>query len=122
MKGYVKVASRGDVPGDKGLPVKIGKREAALFRVDGKYYAIKDVCPHLGAALHRGFILGGRTLACPDHGWTFDLESGACTNRPGCSVPCYDVQLVGEEIYVSERYRRSGAPSCSPPSVGEGTT
>ena len=101
---YVRVARTDEVPDDKGLPIAIGKREAALFRVGDEFFAIKDVCPHLGSSLHRGFILEGKIVACADHGWTFRLEDGESPNRPDCRVPCFDVKVVGEDIYVSRRY------------------
>ena len=49
----------------------------AVFRVEGRLYAVANACPHAGNPLVEGDVLG-RTLVCAFHGWRFDLESGAC--------------------------------------------
>lgn len=105
LEDFEKVAKVGDVPQDKGLAVIVGKRPAALFFVNGEYFAIKDICPHLGAAMHQGFILENNVVACADHGWTFSLETGLSPHREDCSLPCYDVKVIGDDIYVSRKYR-----------------
>lgn len=45
--------------------------------------ALVDRCPHRGAPLSAGQVLGDR-LQCPYHGWQFD-RSGECVYRPGLS-------------------------------------
>ncbi|MES2465564.1 MAG: Rieske (2Fe-2S) protein [Armatimonadota bacterium] len=62
-----------------------------VFNVNGEYFALKNVCPHLGAPLCLGSIhathrpspvfefradLQGRVLRCPWHGWEFDIVTG----------------------------------------------
>ena len=49
----------------------------AVFRVEGRLYAVGNACPHAGNPLVEGDVLGG-TLVCAFHGWRFDLETGAC--------------------------------------------
>jgi 3-phenylpropionate/trans-cinnamate dioxygenase ferredoxin subunit len=81
----------GDVPEGGRLIVDVDGRSIGVFRVDGRYYALLNRCPHLGAELCRGEVLGllesdapGRyrhdpnrkLLACPWHGWEFDLATG----------------------------------------------
>ena len=77
-------------PGEKriveGEGVSIG-----VFNIGGAFYALKNVCPHLGAPLCRGTLhathrpgdvfefqpdLAGRILRCPWHGWEFDVVTG----------------------------------------------
>jgi 3-phenylpropionate/trans-cinnamate dioxygenase ferredoxin subunit len=62
-----------------------------VFNIGGKVFAVKNVCPHLGAPLCQGSIhathgpsdvfafqpdLAGRVLRCPWHGWEFDIVTG----------------------------------------------
>ena len=52
----------------------------ALVRSHGKAYAMIDECPHRGARMSLGKFEfpGVPSLSCRFHGWTFDLENGAC--------------------------------------------
>lgn len=62
-----------------------------VFNIGGEFYAVKNVCPHLGAPLCLGTVhathrpgavfefrpdLQGRVLRCPWHGWEFDIVTG----------------------------------------------
>ena len=44
--------------------------------------ALMDRCPHRAAALSQGRMTAAGYLQCAYHGWSFDGETGACTNIP----------------------------------------
>ena len=44
--------------------------------------ALRDRCPHRAAALSEGRMMPDGQLQCAYHGWSFDGESGICTNIP----------------------------------------
>ena len=85
------LAKAGDVaPGTCKIVTAMG-REIGLFNVDGEYFAISNRCPHMGAELCRGMIVGlagsdgpgtykltkpGEFIRCPWHGWEFDIRTG----------------------------------------------
>ena len=71
--------------------MEIERRSIGVFNVDGRLYALRNRCPHQGGPLCLGtlggtmlpsqphayeYVLEGRVLRCPLHGWEFDLESG----------------------------------------------
>jgi phenylpropionate dioxygenase-like ring-hydroxylating dioxygenase large terminal subunit len=56
-----------------GLPI-------VLWRTPGGVAALPDRCPHRGAVLSAGRVIGG-DIACPYHGWRFNAD-GACTATP----------------------------------------
>ena len=70
----------------------------AVFRVEGRLYAIRNACPHVGNPLVEGDVLG-RTLVCAFHGWRFDLETGVCLLGEE-SVRTYPVEERDGEIWV----------------------
>ena len=75
MPQSVKVAVRAEVPpGGKKL-VDLDGRAIALFNVDGRFYAIDDVCTHDGGPLAEG-DLDGAEIRCPRHGARFDVRTG----------------------------------------------
>jgi nitrite reductase/ring-hydroxylating ferredoxin subunit len=59
-----------------GRTVELGGKRVALFRVGERVHALDDTCPHAGASLGGGVIVGGE-VACPWHSFHFRLEDGA---------------------------------------------
>ena len=75
----------------KSKLVKVAGRDIALFNVKGEFFAIANRCPHEGADLCRGQVVGlaesdepgkyrmtrhGELVRCPWHGWEFDIRTG----------------------------------------------
>lgn len=92
----------------------------AVFNNGGKFYAIKNSCPHQGAPLCEGSLSGtvlqsppgeyvwGRDneiLRCPWHGWEFDITNGKSIFNPHkCYVKTYEVKIEEEEEPVVDVY------------------
>lgn len=53
----------------------------AVFNVDGRYYAIEDVCTHDGGDLASG-PLEGDEVVCPRHGARFCVRTGEALTAP----------------------------------------
>jgi phenylpropionate dioxygenase-like ring-hydroxylating dioxygenase large terminal subunit len=75
---------------DKPKQVKIFELRFVLYRTSqGQVVALKDQCPHRGAALSLGWVKDG-CIHCPYHGWKFQAD-GRCTeipaNAPESSIP-----------------------------------
>jgi nitrite reductase/ring-hydroxylating ferredoxin subunit len=82
------------------LAVDVGGRPVVLTRVGDRVYACGGVCPHRGGPLGEGRLSGTR-LACPHHGWTFDVRTGQCLfPGRGAAVPTYPVTIEGESVFV----------------------
>jgi nitrite reductase (NADH) small subunit/3-phenylpropionate/trans-cinnamate dioxygenase ferredoxin subunit len=83
----------------EGKTVAIGSKLIAVFRTNGQYYAIDDVCPHMGASLSGGYLEEG-IVTCPWHAWRFRLADGAWADNPRIKIGCYPVRVVAGEIQV----------------------
>jgi len=72
------VCAVGDLPRGHcrrfGLP---NGNELAIYNVNGDYYATENFCPHRGAPLSDGAMLG-HIVECGWHGWQFDVRTGEC--------------------------------------------
>ena len=80
--------------------VVVDGTEVLLCTVDGKVYAIEDVCTHDGGELDQGELEECR-IVCPRHGATFDVRTGAALTLPAIlPVATYKVRVDGEDIYV----------------------
>ncbi len=74
----------------------------AVFRAeDGVVYAVEDRCPHRGARLSQGVVYDVCKVACPDHGWTIDLRSGAVEAPERGEVRTFPVRMVDGAVFVS---------------------
>jgi 3-phenylpropionate/trans-cinnamate dioxygenase ferredoxin subunit len=105
----VVVAPLSSFPDGERRIIDAGGRSIGVFRVGDRFYGIRNRCPHQGGPLCLGHVLGdavadapGRAsistdplrIACPWHGWEYDLDSGQSfmgTAAPG--VRSYGVGL-----------------------------
>ncbi|MDX6556732.1 MAG: pyruvate oxidase [Miltoncostaeaceae bacterium] len=79
--------------------VQAGHRSIALTRIDGRYGALDNHCPHQGGPLGEGSIEKG-LLRCPWHGYDYDPLTGS-PPPPFTDAPsCFPVQLREDGIYV----------------------
>ncbi len=97
---WVRVAAFAELSDDAPLAVTLGEIPIALYRLDGRIYAIDDVCPHELALLSQGFVEGG-AIECPLHQACFDIATGRCLSGPATrDLRCYEVRIEGGEVYV----------------------
>jgi nitrite reductase (NADH) small subunit len=101
MGTFVCVAKVGDIPAQEGRAFSVNGRRIAVFLKDGKYFALNDFCPHMGASLAEGYLDGGGVI-CPWHAWKFCVESGSWLDNPKSRVKTetFAVRVEGDEIHV----------------------
>ena len=100
---FVRVASTGDISEGKMRKVIVGTQQILVVNVKGKYYAIGNVCTHLGGSLDRG-ILEGQEVQCPLHGSHFDVTTGQVKRGPATRPePVYDVRVEAGSILVRSK-------------------
>jgi nitrite reductase/ring-hydroxylating ferredoxin subunit len=97
---YHPVPEARNLPPGKGISVSVAGKRVALFNLEGTIHAIDDTCPHVGAPLGGGW-LDGHTVACPMHGWEFDIRTGKGVTVPGCQVAAYPVRVNDGAIEIS---------------------
>ena len=100
----------------EGRTVEVGNKLVAIFLDRGQYFAIDDVCPHMGASLSGGHVENG-TVTCPWHAWRFRLCDGVWADNPRIKIDSYPVRIEGEvvQIQVHNVLHRSivGRTTCS---------
>jgi 3-phenylpropionate/trans-cinnamate dioxygenase ferredoxin subunit len=94
------VADVSDIPPEGARRVVADGIEILVCNVEGKFYAIEDVCTHDGAPLDQG-TLEGACVVCPRHGATFDVRTGEALTLPAVMpVQTYPVNVEGDRIFV----------------------
>jgi len=99
MAEWITVAKTYDIPLNEARAFPVGDRMIAIFNADGKYHAMDDFCPHMGASLAGGWIENG-TVACPWHAWRFSLVDGCWLDNPKIKADIFAVYVVGDEIQI----------------------
>ena len=98
-RDFTRVGGPDDFREGRGSVVVVQGLKVAVFRIAGKLYGIKDACPHMGASLGDGKLEGHRVI-CHMHGWTFDLETGLCSQTRQNSAKLYEVKVDGDAVFL----------------------
>jgi 3-phenylpropionate/trans-cinnamate dioxygenase ferredoxin subunit len=97
---YIQVVEAGQVPPGERILLEIDEEPIAIFNVDGKFYAIGDVCTHDNGPLGDG-ELDGYQIICPRHGAHFDIRSGKALTLPAVvDTPWYPTRVVDGWVEV----------------------
>ena len=97
---YTTIAKAADIPPGTIVSVEAGGKRLAVCNVNGRFYAIDDVCTHDGGPLDQG-ELDGQLVECPRHGARFDVTTGKAVVLPAVRpVQTYPVQVEGDDVQV----------------------
>ena len=102
MQEFHKVAQLSEVPVGQSKVVMLNNKVIALFNVDGKLYALHNLCPHEGGPLSEGRVKG-HVVTCPWHDLAFDVRNGQGVDGGGYCMGSYEVRLEGSDIMVGPR-------------------
>lgn len=107
-----RVARIDEIPPGSRKIVEVGGRSIGIFNVGGKFYALRNQCPHAGGPLCKGVLSGfvhsevpgeysyirrGEILRCPWHQWEFDVKTGKSWFDPAKTrVRSYEVTVESE--------------------------
>jgi 3-phenylpropionate/trans-cinnamate dioxygenase ferredoxin subunit len=81
MSNWVNVIDQFVLSEGEHVEVNVDDTEVAIFKIDGEYYAIEDVCTHDGGEIASGTIEGDE-IVCPRHGARFCIKTGAVKGPP----------------------------------------
>ena len=96
---FVKAAKTDEVSPGNCISAKLEGNFIGIHNVNGKYYAVNNICPHVGGILHAG-QLENDVIVCPIHQWKFDVKTGRCIWPGKCGIATYPVKVDGEDIFV----------------------
>lgn len=100
MEGEYTLCSVDEVVDGAMRRFEVGGKSIALIHLNGRVYAIGDVCTHLRCSLSDG-ELDGDLVVCPCHGSMFDVPSGEVRGGPAIdAVPSYPVTIHGREVRI----------------------
>jgi len=98
-EGFEVVLHKDALAPGKITEIIIGGKAIAVANVDGEFHACTNSCPHAEGPLGEG-TLRGSVLACPYHGWEFDIVGGTCLTNPDVELETFEVQIEGDAVCV----------------------
>lgn len=99
---FESVGKVSDFEDGQGRAVPVDGRMVAVFRQGEEWFAIDDLCPHMGASLAEGYV-EDQTVTCPWHAWRFCIRDGTWEDNPRTRVDCFEVKVDGEDVLVREK-------------------
>lgn len=88
-----------DLP-EIGISTQTINGEKLLFYRHGSTVAcFQNACAHLGFPLHDGEVREG-IIACPHHGFRYDLMTGECLTAPEVQLQPHAVRIIGNRVEV----------------------
>lgn len=102
-ENFVKVAEAKEIAPSSMKAVEVEGEKVCIINTEGTFYAIGNVCTHVGGPLNEG-TLEGYEVECPWHGSKFDIRTGEPTKPPAVrSVPKYEVKMEGNNVLVRKQ-------------------
>ena|SRR3984957_13403801 len=95
----LRAARKDEIPAGSIREFQVDGNTLAISNVGGKFYAINNTCLHRGGPLGQG-ELDGKIVACPWHGWQYDVTTGKLAANPAVGVACYPIEVRGEDLWV----------------------
>ena len=100
MSDTITIARVSDTPPGTISVHEVNGVRIALCNVNGRFYAIDDVCTHDGGPLDQG-KLDGDLVECPRHGGRFNVTDGRAAVLPAVRpVKTYPVELDGDDVKI----------------------
>ncbi|PPD43397.1 MAG: ferredoxin [Methylobacter sp.] len=102
MSGWVDAINGEALADGEHVVVDVDGTDVAVFKIDGRCYAIEDVCSHDGAEIASG-VLDGDEIVCPRHGARFCVKTGAVKSAPAYeAIACFPVRMENGKIQVRD--------------------
>lgn len=96
---WVEVCAEEDVPHLEGRRVVVNGFYVAVFNTEEGFYAVGDVCPHMGGPLCDGDV-AATTVSCPLHARKIEMKTGQVKNDDLSRVMTFPVKVEDGSILL----------------------
>ena len=102
MSGWVDVINENALADGENIVIDVDGTDVAVFKIEGGFYAIEDVCSHDGAEIASG-ELDGYEIICPRHGARFCVKTGAVKSPPAYeNIEVFPVRIENGKVQVRD--------------------
>lgn len=116
----VRVCATADLPPGERTIIDTPAGPVGVFNIDGQYFAIENRCAHQGGPVCTGkqqgalvgeFVGVGKrvkesfsdevpAIACPWHGWEYDLRTGRHLGDPDYAIRTFEVIETDGALFI----------------------
>jgi 3-phenylpropionate/trans-cinnamate dioxygenase ferredoxin subunit len=102
MGDQVRLCGVDELASGEARHFEVAGRPIVLVKVDGRFFALEDLCSHEDYPLSEGEVLVEECeIECARHGSTFALDSGEPCSLPATRpVPVYEVSIANDDVWV----------------------
>ena len=102
MSDWVTVARIDELAPGQWKSLDVDGAQVAVFNLNGRYFAIEDVCTHDGGQLGGGSVEGAE-IVCPRHGARFCIRTGAALTAPAYEATAkFPVRIENGEVQLRD--------------------
>jgi 3-phenylpropionate/trans-cinnamate dioxygenase ferredoxin subunit len=102
MTDWSNVAQVSEIETGKCKVVDIDDALIAVYKLNGGFFAIEDICTHDGGELASGEVEGDEVI-CPRHGARFCIRNGKALTAPAYEdVHCFPVRIENNMVQVRD--------------------
>ncbi len=102
MSDWIDVIDASAMADGEHMVVDVDGTEVAIFKLDGQFYALEDVCTHDGAEIASGEI-DGDEIICPRHGARFCIKTGTFKTAPAYeNIDCFPTRIEAGRVQVRD--------------------
>ncbi len=119
-EGYLALCAPDEIPDKRARIFSLVGERVAVFRNEGRFSALSNVCQHQNGPLGEGRIIDG-LVTCPWHGYQYRPENGASPPPFTESVPTFRLRIRGGMVWVLPEALPPGTevePARNEPGVG----
>ena len=99
---WVEVCGEDDVPHLEGRRVVVNGFYVAVFNTEEGFYAVGDVCPHMGGPLCDGDV-AATTVSCPLHARKIEMKTGEVKNDDLSRVMTFPAKVEDGKVLLDAR-------------------
>ena len=102
MTDWIDICAENALSNGENIIVDVDGTDVAVFKLDGKFYAIEDVCSHDGAEIASG-LLDGDEIICPRHGARFCIKTGEVKCAPAYeNIDTFPIQIENGRVQLRD--------------------
>ena len=105
--GFLEACEVNDIKENRARIIPVGGERVAIFRYNGKFSAVSNVCKHQNGPLGEGKIVDG-CITCPWHGYQYKPEDGCSPPPFKEKVSTYNLRLMGNKIFIDPKPNPEG--------------